>query len=85
MVVLLITSVWCVQERCGESSPVSSLPPAPLTPPFTVYTDIELVRTFLTHPLFEVPPFPPLPPTLDSLTIASGGRGQIQSRYLMEL
>lgn len=42
------------KERCDETLPDSSLPPSHCTSPFTVYTDIELVRRFLTHSSFKL-------------------------------
>jgi tubulin--tyrosine ligase-like protein 12 len=43
-----------VNERCNETLPDPSLPLVPSAPPFTVFTDIKLVKSYLTHPSFKL-------------------------------
>jgi tubulin--tyrosine ligase-like protein 12 len=43
-----------LKERCSESLPDPSVTQSTLSgPPFSVFTDMDLVRSFLTHPSFK--------------------------------
>lgn len=43
-----------VEERCSEQMSVSPQIPVPPKTRYKVFTDLDLVRSFLTHPAFEI-------------------------------